>query len=246
MTKKNINLDLPIFSTGGKMKLKVKKVLENTKSDFQDILIVDTEKYGKCLIIDGDMQCADSDHEAYDNEMLKLLKKEDRNLLILGGGDGYVAKTALKKNKKLKVTLIDLDAEVINTCKNSLNGRAFNNKRLKLCIGDAFYFLEATSKEDRIKFDGIVCDLTDTPIGRKDKANFEKFYKTIILDSYKVLNPGGWISTQAGASKTNCNYIKANKIIKNILSKHFKEISQSDIFIPSYGEKWAFLFGRKK
>jgi len=238
-------LNLPIFSTGENMRLRVKKILYKTSSDFQDILIIDTEKYGKCLIIDGDMQCAEVDHEIYDNEILKLLGNNDRKVLILGGGDGYVAKTALRKNRKLKVTLIDLDAEVINSCKKSLNGRTFSNKRLKLCVGDAFYFLEATSKENKNKFDGIICDLTDAPIGRKDKTNFEKFYKTIILDSYKILNLNGWISIQAGASKTEKGYINAVRIIEKLLKKIFKETLRSDVYIPSYKENWAFLFGKK-
>jgi len=239
-------LSLPVFSTGKNMKVKIKKVLYKISSDFQDILVVDTEKYGKCLVIDGDMQCAETDHEIYDNEMLKLLKKEDKKILILGGGDGYVAKTALRKNKKVRVVLVDLDAEVINSCRKSLNGRAFGSKRLKLCIGDAFYFLEANSKEKQNNFDGVVCDLTDAPIGRKDKASFVKFYRTIISDSYKILNSGGWISIQSGASKTEKGYLNAVGIIEKLLEKKFGEILRSDVYIPSYKEKWSFLFGRRK
>jgi len=239
-------LSLPVFSTGENMEVKIKKVLCRASSDFQDILVVDTEKYGKCLIIDGDMQCAETDHEIYDNEILKLLKKEDKKILILGGGDGYVAKTALRKNKKIRVVLVDLDAEVINSCKRSLNGRAFGSKRLKLCIGDAFYFLEANSKEKRNNFDGVVCDLTDAPIGRRDKTSFEKFYRAIISDSYKVLSSGGWISVQAGASKTGRGYLNAVGIIEKLLKKRFTDTLRSDVYVPSYKENWAFLFGIKQ
>lgn len=235
------NLNLPIFSTGGNMRVKIIKILENFSSDFQEIMVVDTAKFGKCLILDNDMQCAESDHEIYDGEMLKLLREKDRKILILGGGDGFVAKTALEKNPNLRVTIIDLDAEVINVCKKSLNKKGFSNKRLNLCIGDALYFLKAIAKEGKDKFDGIVCDLTYEPIGRKSKEEFNKFFQEIISKSFIVLKPDGWISFQAGYHCNNGKYLSLWKI----LNKKFKKVSRSKVFIPCYGELWAFLFGEK-
>lgn len=242
MPEKSINMLLPIFSTGGKMKLKVTKILENIKSDFQDILIVESKKYGRCLIIDNDMQCSEKDHKIYDNELLRPLRKEDKKILILGGGDGFVAKTALDKNPKLNITIVDLDAEVVNVCKKSLNRKGFQNKRIKLCIGDAFYFLRAIAKEGKVKFDGIICDLTYEPIGRKNKKAFNKFFEEVVSKSFRVLGPDGWISFQAGYHCNNGKYLNLRKI----LNKKFTKISRSKVYIPCYGEKWAFLFGEKK
>ncbi len=236
---------LPIYSTGALKKIKIKQKLEKKKSDFQEIQIIETEKFGKCLIIDEIIQTSEKDHQLYDREILRLLNKKDKNILILGGGDGYVAEEINHQSPKAKVIVIDLDVEVVNSCKKTLAQKVFDKPNVNLYIGDAYFYLKAHSKEIKHKFDGIVCDLTDVPIGRRNKKEFERFFQKIIFYSYKVLKEDGWIGIQAGASTTNGYYIDMVSIIRKILEKKFREIIRSDVYIPSYGEKCAFLFGKK-
>lgn len=239
-------ISLPVFSTRKKMKAKVKGILFKEKSDFQEILIANLKEFGKCLILDGIMQCSEKDHEIYGREMLKKLKKTDKNILILGGGDGYVAEMALKLNPKLKIRLVELDIEVVKACEKILNGSIFKNKNVSLYIEDVFHFLKFTVHKVSGKVNGVVCDLTDAPIGRKKKKDFEKFYSDIIKFSFEHLRTGGWMSIQAGASKNTSHYIDAVGIIRKMLKKYFTKVERSDIFIPSYGESCAFLFGKKE
>lgn len=235
-------LNLPIFCNGEFMKLEIKNVLCDLQSGFQKIVIVDTEDHGKCLIIDGVLQTAETDHELYDEEMLKSLRKKDKKLLILGGGDGYVAEMALKKNNNLKIDIIDLDVEVVKATQKFLNQKVFGNKNVHLSIGDAMHFLKTMREE----YDGIICDFTDTPIGTKKEAdNFRKFFEKIITLSKKKLKDDGWISVQSGASCTAKGFVDEASIIESVLKKNFSAISRSDILIPSYGESCAFLFGKK-
>lgn len=238
-------LDLPIFSTGEKMRVKVNKILAKINSGFQEITIADSIEFGKCLILDGIMQCAEKDHEMYDREILKMLKKKDKEILILGGGDGYVAEMALKLNPNLKIKLIELDIEVIQGSKKYLNQKVFDNKQVQLFVGDALHYLRISNGEEKNKFDGLICDFTGEPISKYEKKKFEIFYTEIIGLSKKVLKDGGWIAVQAGDSKTAKKYIDAVKTLKDLLEKHFKNVFRSDIFIPSYGEDDAFLFGKK-
>lgn len=237
-------IQIPIYSTGEKKKIKVRKIIENIKSDFQDISVADTDDFGRCLIIDGVIQGTDNDSNIYDKEMLKFLKKTDRKFLILGGGDGSIAESILKKNPKAKIQIIDLDVEVINCCKKYFGQKIFNDPRVNLFVGDALHHLKTTVKKINGKFDGVICDLTDIPIGRKKKKDFVKFYEEIIFLSSKILRKNGWMSIQAGASETNGYYINMVKIVGEITKKHFSRILRSDVFIPSFGEKGAFLFGR--
>ena len=237
---------LPIYSTGALKKIKIKQKLEKKKSDFQEIQIIETEKFGKCLIIDEIIQTSEKDHQLYDREILRLMDKKDKKILILGGGDGYVAEEIVRRNPKAKVIIIDLDVEVVNSCKKTLAQKVFDQPNINLYIGDAYFYLKAHSKEIKYKFDGIVCDLTDIPIGRRNKKEFESFFRKIIFYSHKVLKEKGWISIQSGASKTSNHYIDTVGIIKKILEKKFEKVFRSDIYIPSYGEKCAFLFGNKK
>lgn len=247
--KKIINKDaeliIPIFSTGEDMKIKVEKIVGKVKSGFQDILFIDTPEFGRCLVIDGIMQTSETDHAIYDKAILKNLTKTDSNILILGGGDGYVAEGALKINPNLKIKVIDLDVEVVKGCEKYLDQKIFKDKRVHLYIEDAFNYLKNTVKYNG-KFDGIICDLTDEPLRKKEQKNFSKFYKEIISLSKNALKNDGWISLQAGAAHVTCGHIDAVSVIKKLLEKDFKDISSQYVMIPSFGEKNAFLYGKKK
>ncbi len=236
-------LNLPIFCNGETMKIEIENILHESRSGFQKIVIADTKEFGKCLIIDGVMQTAETDHAIYDKELLNSLKGDDKNILILGGGDGYVAEMVVQKNPKLLVDIIDLDIEVINCTKNFLGQKIFDDKRVNLLIGDALHFLKANDKI----YDGIVCDLTDAPIGTKSEADeFKAFFEKIINLSRNKLKDGGWISVQSGASCTADGFVDEASIIENILNKDLVNMTRSDVFIPSYGESCAFLFAQKK
>lgn len=236
-------LNLPIFCNGESMKIEINDILYEAESYYQKIVIADTKDFKRCLIIDGVMQTAETDHEIYDSEMLKSLKKTDKNILILGGGDGYVAEMALKRNPKLHVDIVDLDIEVVKSVEKFLDQKVFNDKRIKLFIGDGLHFLESDDKN----FDGIICDLTDAPVGtKKEVAKFKEFFEKILLLSKNKLKSKGWISLQCGASCSVNGYIDEVAIIEKILKKNYKNISRRDVFIPSYGESCAFMFAERK
>ena len=111
-------------------------------------------------------------------------------------------------------------------------------------IEDVFNYLKNTAKRS-IKFDGVVCDLTDEPIRKKDQKNFSKFYEEIIDLSKDVLRENGWISLQAGASKVTSGHIDAISVIRKLLEKKFLDVTRKDVLIPSFGEENAFLYARK-
>ena len=119
----------------------------------------------------------------------------------------------------------------------------FANENVNLSIGDAVHFLKHT---DNV-YDGIVCDLTDTPIGTKKEENdFRKFFEEMITFSEKKIKQAGWISIRGGASCAMKGFIDGSDIIQGILEKKVFNVTRTDIFIPSYGETYAFLFAEKK
>jgi spermidine synthase len=247
-SKSKKEIIIPIYSTGKNMKLAVKRYIAQIDSGFQQILLMDSFDFGKCLFIDGITQCSEKDHDLYDKEILRLLDKKDKNILVLGGGDGYVAEMAVKINPKVIVRVIDLDVEVVKNCEKFLNQKIFKKKQVKLFVEDALHHLKVLAKKDELKLDGIVFDLTDEPVRKKDKdakKSFMKFYNELIDISHGALKKGGWVSMQAGASKVIPKYNDAVATLGKLLKKRFKKIERTDIMIPSFGEKNAFLFGRK-
>jgi len=240
-------LESPVFSTGGVEKIETKTTIEKISSHFQEIEIIDTPKFGKCLVIDGLVQTGETDHELYDRTILKLLSKEDKQVFILGGGDGYVAEMGLKINPNARFTVVELDIDVVKACEKHLGQKVFYHPNVKLMAGDALHFLKVHEELDFPKVDGLVCDLTDNPVGgRENEEQFRGFYENILLLASKIIRPGGWISVQAGASKVTGEYLNAVEILEKIMKQHFAEVTREDVMIPSYSESEAFLYGKNK
>jgi spermidine synthase len=239
-------IELPIHSACSAMRLQIRKTLAHVSSPFQDILVIDSEDHGKCLILDNEIQSAESDHHLYDEEMLKLLKNDDKRLLILGGGDGYVAQKAISHNERLRITMVEMDAEVIRCSSQHLGQQIFEHPSVDIYTEDALEFLQAARNATDGKYDGIVCDLTDSPIGKRELDDFSSFYEQLIPISVRSLTPDGWFSIQAGASKTNNHHINAVSILEKLLLRHFRHVFRSDLLIPSYGEECAFLAATRK
>ena len=242
--RKYKSLILPNYSTGENLTIEIRSVLAEINSPFQKILMVETVKFGNCLLIDNIMQASEFDHEIYDKAILKILSKNDNRILILGGGDGFVAEQALKTNPDIKITVAEIDREVVEVCKTHFKQTVFEHPNIKLFINDALKIIK--DFDGKNKFNGIVCDLTDNPTcGINNKNKFIKFYSEIFKLSKNILQGNGWISIQGGASKVTKEYINAANILRELLEEqYFKEISIDDVLIPSFGEKISFLYGR--
>lgn len=238
-------LESPIYRTGKISRIRVVKKLAEIHSAFHNIIVADLRKLGKSLVIDGLVQTSEFDHERYDCALLAPLKSTDRHILILGGGDGYVAEMALKMNPSLKIIVIDLDAEVVRVAKKYLNQNIFSHPNVTLNIGDALNYLKMYTGRHEEKVDGVVSDLTDNPVGGNGtKGKISEFYEEVFRLSKEILKPGGWISVQAGAATVVPKYIDSAKITENKFQKVFGNFTRKDVLIPSFGEKNSFIWAK--
>ena len=239
-------LESPIYKNGKVVRVRVLKKLFEITSAFQNIVVADLKKFGRSLVIDGLVQTSELDHHVYDKALLTPLKPADKHIIVLGGGDGYVAQMALKINPKLKITIIDLDPEVINVSKKYLNQKIFSHRNVHLNIGDALTYLKTYHQRGGEPVDGIVSDLTDNPVGGKGAmTKLNKFYKEVFDLSQKLLKDGGWISAQAGASEVEPKYIDAAGMIEGLFKKGFGNFKRKDVMIKSFSEKNAFIWAVK-
>ena len=78
---------------GQAMSLKVKQVLDHHRSNFQDILVFESENHGNVLVLDGVIQVTERDEHSY-QEMIAHLPlyahPNPKRVLVIGGGDGGV------------------------------------------------------------------------------------------------------------------------------------------------------------
>ncbi|MDD5162755.1 MAG: adenosylmethionine decarboxylase [Candidatus ainarchaeum sp.] len=222
------------------VKYKVKKKLFSKKSKHQQIDIIENNAFGRMLFLDNDLQIAERGFANYNKALISPLIKAKNKLskiLILGGGDGALAAELLKHNPK-KVTIVDIDEEVINASKKILqkiNKNCFNDQRVKIIIDDACRFLE---KEH--SFDAIICDLTMHPeIFSKKKRG--AYFHEIFSNINKKLTANGMITMQLCAE----NDINTFKIISKLLSKYFAGIQFTKQFIPAYLQNWVFVSAKQ-
>src|SRR3954470_20256305 len=142
--------------------------LAEEKSRYQRIRIFDTVANGRVLSLDDIVQITTRDESAYAEMLTHLPMLEHgkvERVMIVGGGDLYIADEALKHKGVKEVVLVDIDGRVVELCREhfgALNAKAFRDKRLTIEIADAFEYLGRP--EAKARFDLVVADRPD-PVG---------------------------------------------------------------------------------
>jgi len=175
--------------------LAVENVLYDNNSSLQHIQVFENKRFGRVLTLDGVVQTTQGDEFIY-HEMLThvpiLAHGNVRNVLVIGGGDGGMAREVLRHKSVEKVTMVEIDAGVVEFSKTylpSLSNCAFDDPRLNLVIADGADFM-ATSPD---QFDVIIIDSTD-PVGPGEVLFTDSFYG----HAKRRLAEGGILVTQNG------------------------------------------------
>ncbi|CAH1276447.1 unnamed protein product [Diabrotica balteata] len=207
--------------------LKVKEVLYKDKSDYQDILIFESTNNGTALVLDGIIQCTQKDEFSY-QEMLTFLAlcchDNPQRVLIVGGGDGGVAREVQKHPLVKEIVQVEIDEKVVNASKKHLPfmAKGFDSPKLTLKICDGFEYM----KNHKNEFDVIITDSSD-PIGPAVNLFTESYYKL----TKEALKTNGILSCQAGTVWSDLPHVK--KTLTNC-RKHFNAVRYGFSTIPSY------------
>eukprot|EP00629_Pelagomonadales_sp_RCC1024_P000945 CAMPEP_0119274292 /NCGR_PEP_ID=MMETSP1329-20130426/11809_1 /TAXON_ID=114041 /ORGANISM="Genus nov. species nov., Strain RCC1024" /LENGTH=293 /DNA_ID=CAMNT_0007274595 /DNA_START=161 /DNA_END=1039 /DNA_ORIENTATION=- len=188
-------------------------VLHASKSDFQDILVFESETYGRVLALDGVIQLTERDEFAY-QEMIAHLPlfahPEPKRVLIVGGGDGGVLREVARHACVEVIDMCEIDAKVVDVSKEFFGGStatAFGDPRLTLVHADAAAYLRTlvsgagepgpatdAALKRRVDWPGYDCIIVDSsdPVGPAETLFEPAFY-----DSMRAaLAPGGVVCTQ--------------------------------------------------
>src|SRR5262245_56232574 len=99
------------------------RILVRKKTRFQNALVADSASFGRCLVLDGEMQSARMDEFIYHESLVHPAMATHPNparCLILGGGEGATTREILKHKNVSKVTMADIDGEVVDFCKEHM------------------------------------------------------------------------------------------------------------------------------
>ncbi|MBN8690930.1 MAG: polyamine aminopropyltransferase [Armatimonadetes bacterium] len=227
-------LTYPIRSHLYSMSVEVKEVLHRHQSDFQLIEIIDTECFGRMLLLDGHIQLAELDESAYHESLVHiplLNMASPKRALIVGGGDGGVVRELLK-HPGLEIDMVEIDMGVIDASRAQLpflNQGCFEDPRLTLYVEDAFPFVK---QPGRGPYDLIVMDSTDTYEEEDGEISEMLFTREFFTDCAKLLTPGGMVVTQAD------NHIFCPYSLENAKAEYltvFERVDQYFSLVPSFG-----------
>jgi spermidine synthase len=175
--------------------LKEGAVLYDSETKHQRLRVIENATFGRVLTLDGVVQVTEGDEFIY-HEMLThvplLAHGAARRVLIIGGGDGGMAREVLRHKTVEHVTMVEIDAGVVEFSKQYLPGisaGAFDDSRLSLVIADGAAFM----RESGDTFDVIISDSTD-PIGPGEVLFTDSFYGHV----KNRLATGGIFVTQNG------------------------------------------------
>lgn len=207
--------------------LKVEEVLYHERSKYQDILVFKSKQYGNVLVLDGVIQCTPRDEFSY-QEMITHLPinshPNPENVLVIGGGDGGVARELTKHPAVKNVTMCEIDEKVVEVSKKYLPemSSGFESPKLTLHIGDGFKFMS----EHQANFDVIITDSSD-PVGPASSL-FEKSYYELMK---KALKPGGIVCTQGESLWLHLDLIQSmNTFCKEL----YPTVEYAYTTIPTY------------
>jgi len=110
-------------------------------------------------------------------------------VLVIGGGDGGVARELSKHPAVEKITQCEIDERVIEISKKYLPymAKGFDSPKLTLHVGDGFAFMKEHTRE----FDVIITDSSD-PVGPAESLYKKEYYALM----KNALKPGGIVCTQ--------------------------------------------------
>lgn len=221
------------------LSMSVEKVLYHERSDYQDVLAFKSILFGRVLVLDDAVQCTEKDEFSY-QEMIAFLPLNShpcpKKVLIIGGGDGGVAREVVKHPSVESVIQCEIDEKVVEVSKRYLPFMAegFKSPKLQLHIGDGFEFV----KQHQDEFDVIITDSSD-PKGPAVVLFQKPYYEAL----KKALKPGGVLCSQGES------FWFTMDLITNMISMCrtlFPVVEYASTYVPTYpgGQIGFFLCGK--
>lgn len=178
-----------------RISLRETRLLHAGETAFQTIRIFENPTFGRVLMLDDAIQLTEADEFIY-HEMLAhvplLAHGAARRVLLIGGGDGGLAREVLKHRSVERVVMVEIDPSVIDLARahlSSISNGAFEDPRLEIVIADGAEYL-ATATE---RFDVAIVDGPD-PVGPGTALFTERFYTGVAAR----LDTAGILVTQNG------------------------------------------------
>ncbi|MFH1010429.1 MAG: polyamine aminopropyltransferase [bacterium] len=224
------------FISGYRLSFRVTKTLCARSSRFQKIDVIETEAFGRMLLLDGHVMFSERDEFVYHEMMVHppmQANPDAQRVCVVGGGDGGTVRELIKYPQLKSIVLCEIDEEVIRVCKEFFPKMtaSLSDPRVTVTIEDAVDYISRQSGE----YDIIVGDTMD-PTGPAVALFEEPFFASI----KRALQLNGTFVQQIETVFSKRDVVR--KVVK-ALGNHFQDCRLYGASIPTYPTGyWNFLW----
>jgi len=175
------------------------KCLAKGQSRYQSWEVWQTPDFGRLYRLDGCCMATEADEFLCHEPLVHLAGLAHgslRRALVLGGGDGASARELLRYPCIEEIVVAELDEMVVDIVREYLPilpGGAFDDKRVKLVLGDAHAYVH-NRQIGQEGFDIVIFDLTEP-----ESIAAALFSRSFLIDCQRLLRPGGTLCLQLGS-----------------------------------------------
>ncbi len=218
----------------------VSRVLHEEKSEYQEILVLESPHFGKLLVLDGVVQL-DERYEFMYHEFIAHVPlyahPDPQEVLIIGGGDGGTLREVLKHESVKRAVLVDIDRRVIEVSKEFFPtlSSGFDDPRAIVINEDGYKYVQECEGE----FDVVIVDSTD-PVGFAHVLTTEDFFRFV----HRALKEDGIFTAQTESLHYHLEMVVR---IQKSLKKVFPVVDLYTSVVPIYaGYWWTYSIASKK
>lgn len=218
--------------------LRVKQVLFSGRTEYQQVEVVESDLYGRSLVLDGKTQSTERDEHIYHQALVQpamLLHPSPVDVFVGGGGEGGTLREVLSHASVERAVMLDLDQQVVELCRQYLPDHhqgSFDDPRVQLLHEDARTYLNGPGQA----FDVMVMDLVDPMEGGPAYLLYTSQYYEIARSRLKE---GGLLVTQSGPAGL-LSHQECFTTITRTLSNAFAYCVSYQVHVPAFQTLWGF------
>lgn len=158
---------------------KVLHSLAEEQTQFQHMAILETEQFGRMLVLDGMVQTTETDEFVY-HEMIAHVAlsthPNPKRVAVIGGGDGGTIREVLRHPAVEEAVLIEIDGRVVEACREHLPtiSGALADERVQVLIDDGVQHIRDATGD----YDVVLIDSTE-PVGSAVGLFSPEFYMDV-------------------------------------------------------------------
>jgi len=218
---------------------KVNRTLHHERTPFQTLDVIETEEFGRMLVLDGMVQTTERDEFVYHEMIVHVAMQthpDPRRVAVIGGGDGGAVREVLKYPHVEEVHLIEIDERVVEASRAYFPelSSALSDPRAKCLYADGIEHV----KNSPGAYDVILIDSTE-PVGPAIGLFEKDFYESV----FNSLTEQGVMVAQTESPFFNGDLIKrAFGAVRSIYPISRLYLAS----IPTYPSGlWSFSLGSK-